>query len=229
MTLDTVTPATTPAADARADTRDMPVVHRVFRREFRLLPEMVRVTAAGDRERAALVADWALELTAFLHHHHTNEDDVVWPLLHERAPLDAVLVETMERQHATVATLLAPIGPLASRWRTEPTVANREVLASALVRVHPTLVEHLDLEEREVLPLIARHLTAAEYAQLAERGRAAIEPSRMMTVLGAFLEEATPEEVELLTADMPTEVKAAWSLDGRPAYERQMRRLRSGS
>lgn len=211
------------------DTRDMVVVHRVFRREFRLLPQMVRRTEPGDRERAASVADWAIEQCEFLHHHHTNEDELVWPRLRERTPMRVELAQTMEAQHAAVSSLLDPVVGLARRWRDEPTVANREVLALALDPIAGVLSEHLDLEEREILPLIRAHMTAAEYGELGERGRAAIAPARMAVVLGAMLEEATPDEVVMMTAPMPLAARAMFALVGRRQYRSAMRSLRGAS
>jgi hemerythrin-like domain-containing protein len=216
------------ARDATPDTRDMVVVHRVFRREFRLLPQLVRRAAAGDATTAGRIADWVDEIASFLHHHHTNEDDVVWPLLHRRAPLDAELVDLMERQHEVVAQLIEPVTALVARWRAEPTVANREVLAIALDAIAVPLCEHLDLEEQAVLPLIREHLTAAEYEQLGERGRASIPPSRMLIVLGAMLEEATKEERAMLLGGMPLPARAMWHTIGSRQYTDEMRRLRGG-
>lgn len=222
------TTAATATAEDRPDTRDMVVVHRVFRREFRLLPQLVGRSTAGDTERAALVADWIGELADFLHHHHTNEDELVWPRLRERTPLDASLVDDMERQHAVVARLLALLPPLVERWRAEPSVANREVVQLALEEIPAPLCEHLDLEERAVLPLIREHLTAAEYAELGERGRAAIAPSRMPIVLGAMLEEATDEERAMMLTGMPLAARAMWHTIGTRQYAAAMRRLRGG-
>jgi len=88
------------------DTRDMVLVHRVFRREFGLLPLMVRGVADGDVRAAARVARHAREMTDALHHHHHNEDELLWPRLLERAPLDADLVNRMEAQHAALAEIL---------------------------------------------------------------------------------------------------------------------------
>jgi len=43
------------AAAPLADTFEMMMVHRVFRREFRRDPEPTRAVAAGDRRRARIV------------------------------------------------------------------------------------------------------------------------------------------------------------------------------
>src|SRR3954470_5878126 len=78
-------PSTAPAAP---DTSDMVVVHRVFRREIHLLPVQVEAVPDGEGPRFDLVAAHAAELFSGLHHHHTAEDELLWPRLRERAPLD---------------------------------------------------------------------------------------------------------------------------------------------
>lgn len=57
----------------------MLVVHTAFRREFRLLPGLVRATPVGDAKHAARVAAHLDLITNFLHHHHTGEDTLLWP------------------------------------------------------------------------------------------------------------------------------------------------------
>jgi hypothetical protein len=115
-----------------ADTRDMYKVHAMFRREFALLPALVRSVAAKDRERAEIVADHIRLVSLLLHHHHSGEDAVLWPLLLTRAPreIDPV-VHLVEDQHQTIEDVLTetmrcwPPGPAVrqarmarrSRWR----------------------------------------------------------------------------------------------------------------
>ncbi len=62
-------------------TRDMLVVHQAFRREFRLLPQLVRATPTADLARARVVADHLDVITELLHHHHGGEDRLLWPQL----------------------------------------------------------------------------------------------------------------------------------------------------
>ena len=50
---------TSNAAERLTDVSDMYVVHRVFRREFVLIPQLVRQVAAGDTARAAVVGEHA--------------------------------------------------------------------------------------------------------------------------------------------------------------------------
>jgi Hemerythrin HHE cation binding domain len=81
---------------------DMVVVHRVFRREFRLLPQLVRGVAPGNTARATVVAGHARRCLTGLHLHHSGEDDLLWPKLLERAAPETALIERMEAQHERV-------------------------------------------------------------------------------------------------------------------------------
>jgi Hemerythrin HHE cation binding domain len=71
--------------NAYADTRDMYTVHTVFRREFALLPNLVRGVATKDTERAEVIAAHIRLVNEILFHHHESEDAVLWPALLQRA------------------------------------------------------------------------------------------------------------------------------------------------
>ncbi|GAB3958514.1 hypothetical protein GCM10027614_76180 [Micromonospora vulcania] len=67
-----------------ADVRDMYMAHTMFRREFRLLPQLVRDVVPGDTQRAEVVANHADTVCHILHVHHEGEDMALWPRLVER-------------------------------------------------------------------------------------------------------------------------------------------------
>ena len=102
--------------DPRPDVNEMVVIHRVFRREFAAVPQLVRRTREGDTARARVVADHLRLIMSGLHMHHTGEDVVLWPLLLERAAPSTALVETMQRQHHRVDEYAAQVEPLAAAW-----------------------------------------------------------------------------------------------------------------
>ena len=51
------------------------------------------------------------------------------------------------------------------------TSPRRDELARSLDTLTTAVLEHLDLEERHVLPLIAEHITPGEWATLGDHGR----------------------------------------------------------
>jgi hypothetical protein len=86
----------------------MVLIHRVIRREFGLLPRLFR-SAANDRPRSKVIGAHAREMLHFLHTHHTGEDELLFPLLRERAALDPELMDRMDAQHAQVNDAELPV------------------------------------------------------------------------------------------------------------------------
>ncbi len=68
------------------DVRMMLVAHTSFRRELALSPRAIRATAHRDRRRVLTVARHVELFLSLLHHHHTIEDEMLWPRLLDRAP-----------------------------------------------------------------------------------------------------------------------------------------------
>src|ERR1700712_4561651 len=87
-------------------------VHRVFRREFAVLPALVRGVADGDAERAAVVGRHARMILAGLRSPDRGEDGALWPPLLERAPAAAPLLARLRAQHEAIALLGAELACL---------------------------------------------------------------------------------------------------------------------
>ncbi len=210
----------------RPNTHDMYVVHRVFRRETALLPRFVRAVRPGDTEQARYVAAHFRDYALGLHHHHTAEDELVWPLLLARVDLEAELVLRMEEQHTRVAAGLTEVEALLAQWEATASPETGEVLAAALERHRETLVEHLTDEEEHLLSLIEEHLTVAEWDKLGEDFGTKTPKDKLLFFLGALLEEATPEETAELMRKVPAPARLIWRLVGKRQYARRTRRLR---
>jgi hemerythrin-like domain-containing protein len=215
-------------AAERVDTHEMVIVHRFFRREFRLLPVMVRQVPAGDRDRAAVVAGHAADMTFTLHHHHTGEDLLLWPKLLTRAMPSAELVHRMQAQHERVAVLLDRVDVLTAQWRRSADPATRDELANVLAQTSAALDEHLSDEENEILPLVAEHITVPEWDALTEYGKKVLpKNSKAFVYLGLILQETTATERTALLHRLPAPLRWAWRLIGHRIYRRAMTRLRT--
>jgi len=214
--------AASPAAPV--DTRVMGVIHSIYRREFRLAGEVVRGVADGDVPRAAVVADHLSLLHDHLHHHHTTEDELCWPLLLERVPEElAPLVHLMESQHAQVETLLEEISGLLPVWRAGAGAAERDRLADLHDRLYLHLGEHMDAEEERLLPIAARTLTQAEWDTMGETARSQTPRSQQMLVLGMIMYEGDPEVVALMLSAAPAPVRFVLTRLARRAFRRHAR------
>ncbi len=94
--------------EAPADTRNMYMVHAMFRREFAALPTIVRAVAAADAEPVDLIAEHMGLLTAVLEAHHRAEDTHLWPRLLDRGGANlGPIVHVMEEQHERIEQLTA--------------------------------------------------------------------------------------------------------------------------
>ena len=222
----TTTPAGTRPSPG-PDVHEMVVIHRVFRREFAAIPGLVRRVRDGDAARAGTVAAHLGLILAGLHMHNTGEDAVLWPLLLERATPQVALVETMERQHERVDAYAGQVAPLAAAWSADPSAIRGEQLARLVEQFAEALVEHLDLEEREILPLVSRHLTAAEWDSLGEHGKDAMSSRQLPLMFGAILEDADPGERERMLAHLPGPIRVVMRTIGARQYRRYIRRVRA--
>src|SRR5689334_12322420 len=210
----------------RIDVHDMVVVHRVFRRELVALPDLVRAVADGDRARAAVLADHARLVLTGLHIHHPGEDAILWPRLHERAPDADELVVTMERQHAGIPEALGRANALVETWAAHASAPAGEQLAATLDELRARAVEHLDLEERDVLPLAAAHLTAAEWQSVGEHGRESMTKAQLPLMFGAILEDADARERAEIYAAVPAPIRLFLKTIGARQYRRYIARVR---
>ena len=206
--------------------QEMVVVHRVFRRESRLLPDLVRGVRPGDVERARFLAGMFREYDHGLHSHHTSEDAMLWPKLLARVDLDAELVLRMEQQHEVVARGLRVGAERLAPWVADASAAARDALAEAMDRHRQDLLVHLDEEERSVLPLVAEHITVAEWNELGEAARSHTPKDKLLFMLGALLEEATPDETARFLSHLPVPARLLWHTVGRRQYAKQMRKVR---
>jgi iron-sulfur cluster repair protein YtfE (RIC family) len=186
--------ATVATGQPPVDVRDMLVVHTALLREFRLAPDAVLRVPAGARGRASAVDRHLGLLCDLLHHHHAGEDELLWPVLRPRLPAKAVAhLDEAEAQHAGLAEALDRVGAARRPWVARVDAGSADVLIGALRTLHRLLADHLDAEERVLLPLAAAHLTEDEWQAVAEAGAAAIPKSRMPLVFGMFAYEGDPQ------------------------------------
>ncbi|EWM18085.1 hemerythrin domain-containing protein [Kutzneria sp. 744] len=189
-----------------ADVRDMYMAHTMFRREIGLAAGLIRGVADGDVERAAIVADHLRIVDNGLHHHHTAEDRHLWHRLVERAGEQAVsVVQVMEDQHGAIDKLLDEVRGGLAQWRASADAAQGAALAATATDLYERLVEHLATEEARALPLIERHITAAEWGQMIADGAGDAVPEQIPLIFGMMAYEADPDTVRDIIAQMPPE------------------------
>ncbi len=129
------------------------LAHRAFRREFaRLAGAAAKAPEYGPRKDA--IEEQIATMVRSLHHHHHGEDARIWPLLRERDPAAAVVLDALEAEHQEIDPLIDAVSDKATLLK---------VRALSLEKLSQHLNRHLDHEEDSALPLIRRHYTAAEW------------------------------------------------------------------
>jgi hemerythrin-like domain-containing protein len=213
-----------------ADSRDMFVIHDMFRREFTAIPDLVREVPDGDRSKVAIIADHVTWMVRFLHTHHEGEDLLVWPKLLDRAPAEVdPLIHTMEAQHEGLADALDTLGELATAWRTTCAAAERLAVAEAATALLTVIAEHLDLEEREVLPLIDTYLTEKEWKEVGGHGMKAMSFGQVKVAFGMILNQAEPEQITTMRDVIPRVPWMIFSFVGPRAYIKYTERLHNSA
>lgn len=207
------------AVQERPDTEEMVVIHRIFRRGFTDIAELVRGVPSGDTQWAAAVAQHLEFLLDGLHHHHTSEDEHLWPRLLERAEPDARLIERMSEQHEVVARHVQHLRGVLAGWCAAPSGSS---LADGLDEFTVALTAHLDEEEREVCPLIEAHITVAEWQRMGDASFARFTNAQKLTALGQMLDVASPAEAAVFLGQLPPQVRLIWRLVGSRRYARYM-------
>jgi hypothetical protein len=185
----------------------MYMAHTMFRREIGLASDLIRGVAAGDAEHAAAVADHLGLVLEILDHHHRGEDEHLWPRLAERAGADAApVVRTMESQHAEIDVLVGRLHSGLPAWRAAAGAAEGAELAEVAALLAVLLDEHLQVEEERALPLIERHVTAAEWGRMVGEAAVGIPAERMPLIFGLMAYEGDPDTVRQVVATMPPEI-----------------------
>ena len=218
----------TTTVSEKPDINEMRVIHRVFRRELGALPELVRGVRDGDVARAGVVGGHAQFVLSALHVHHSGEDEYLWPLLLERAEPSTELIETMQAQHERVHEHVDRSQDLLDTWRRTPSSDLRGELAAELELLNAALFEHLDQEEREILPLAEQYVTVAEWAHLGEHGRDSLSRDELPIMFGAIMEEADPHERAQMMTLLPVPIRLLMRTVGARKYRRYIAAVRTG-
>jgi hemerythrin-like domain-containing protein len=151
-----------PLCDATAMTR----FHRIFREALDAVPQFVGAAVADDDDRADLVGSYYANVLKLLHAHHEAEDLTIYPLMVERLPQHVDVISRVNAEHEVVLGTLGAAEQAVAAWRADPSSASRDAAVAALVSLHSILLEHLDHEEADVVPLIALCINVAEWGQM---------------------------------------------------------------
>ncbi|MET9202973.1 hemerythrin domain-containing protein [Gordonia sp. NPDC003585] len=168
-------PGQAAAPEGPIDPFMMYVVHHAFRRDLADFAACAPRTPVDDLDTwGALAERWAM-FSEMLHHHHTGEDETLWPLLLGRSSdAEQVVLYAMEAEHEVIDPLLALCTAGFLRMATDdPEFGGdegvRAELSDALARTRDVLSAHLAHEEGEAIAIVQRHMTPAEWSAFEDK------------------------------------------------------------
>lgn len=157
---------------------------KIIREEHLALSAMLRsiLLLLAQHRREGTLPDFAA-LRAMLFYvdefpekrHHRKESELLFPKLRARTPLSRELLDRLEDDHMRGERKIRNIehALLGFEMLGEP---RRQVFEQAVERYVDFYLDHMALEEREILPLAERVLTEADWAELDEAFRANRDP-----------------------------------------------------
>jgi hypothetical protein len=204
----------------------MVLVHKVFRREFGMLPVLIGGVEAADTARAAVISAHAKDLSTALRHHHGAEQDLLWHRLRDRGALEELLHGRLRDWHGEHFALLSELDALLPLWAESAASDLQAVLVDITAELTELVAAHLDAVEQQLLPAVDEHFSAREWLAMGLRAASWIPLHRMAWMLGAMLEDATAAERTALLAKVPGPARLLYRMVGRDQYAREMSELR---
>lgn len=197
--------------------------HDAMRRSNELL--VAGLVERPTARRAGALARWFAGYADELRAHHSVEDDTVFPALDDRVAAYAPHHHTISADHHRVDELLEQIGDGLSRLATGTDARPDDAHAAALsgaVELCDLLAGHLDLEDLDILPLIERHFSYEEYAEIDEEAIKRLSLRQLRFTVPWFM-AMLPEDVAAAgLADAPLALRVIWRLSRR-SYARLVR------
>jgi hypothetical protein len=164
------------------------------------------------------VGSYYANVLKLLHAHHEAEDLTIYPLMVERLPQHVDVISRVNAEHEAVLGTLGAAEQAVATWRADPSSSSRDAAGAALEAMRPILVEHLDHEEADVVPLIALCINVAEWGEMSAVAFQRFSGDKVWMVLGLIQEQMLAEENETMEANMPPPVHDYWVGSGRAMF-----------
>jgi hemerythrin-like domain-containing protein len=204
-----------PLCDATAMTR----FHHIFREALDAVPQFVGAAPADDGARADFVGSYYDNVLKLLHAHHEAEDVTIYPEMVERLPQHADVIHRINAEHEVVLGSLGTAEEAVAAWRADPSSTSRDAAVAALAALKTTLLEHLDHEEAEVVPLIGQCITVAEWDQMSGTAFGLFSGDKVWLAVGLIQEQMLATENTKMEANMPPPVHDFWVNSGRGMFQ----------
>jgi hemerythrin-like domain-containing protein len=177
----------------------MYLMHHAFRRDLARFEASVRATPIGAADTWAALADRWTRYGEILHHHHSVEDEALWPVLTahaERLGDETALrmLEDMEAEHAVIDPALEACTDGFAAMREHPCADHRNALDVHVTAARAALLDHLAHEEGQALPFLQLVVSVEENARFEATAQKAYPP-RLMVFMVPWVADSVPGDI----------------------------------
>jgi hypothetical protein len=141
----------------------MGIVHGALRRDLERTRAVLSCEPYPQRRQGRAVGEHVVWLMEVLHAHHIGEDEGLWPLVRERDPGAAPLLDSLDADHRRITPAAVTVTDTARRYAEAATGEARVRLLAALDALTDVLVPHLVREVEEAMPIVSANMTQAEW------------------------------------------------------------------
>lgn len=203
------------------DLEVMLTIHDAFRRDTARLSRAAARTRTDDpAAHAALLVGWH-GFSAELHHHHTIEDDHLWPMMRTKLadrPDALVVLDAMEAEHSQIDPALAAV-----EEAFDDRAGGMDRLADRVDDLVGLLHTHLAHEERETLPLVREVVSQQEWSGITKAVLPTMTYQQIAHMSPYYLEGASPERVQIMLHELPLPLRLVHRFWWEPRYRRARR------
>ncbi|MBH0122098.1 hemerythrin domain-containing protein [Rhodococcus sp. CX] len=214
-------PTTKSTLLSEADLEMLYLIHDAFRRDTQRLARVAEHGVPEDpATHDAVLLGWH-GFSRALHHHHSIEDDMFWPLMRTRLqdePEALAVLDAMEAEHALLDPSLAAVEDAFDDREHGP-----DVLAERLDAVVHTLRSHLAHEEKDAVPLMARTITHRELKRLSRNAVHSLSRAELEQTTPFMFEGAPEDRARRMLHELPVPVQLCHRFWWEPKYRRTRR------
>ncbi len=194
----------------------MRAMHNALRRDLARLESAAVSHDDGMPITRGLREGWP-EFRARLDRHHLAEDEDLWPVLRRQlaTPQDQLLVDRMVEEHRDLSVAIATV---------DDAVTHGTNVAAAVGALASGLRDHLEDEERRVLPLLERHLSRNQWRAFLVTERSKTPVRDRPDFLGWVLHDADDVDTQAVLAELPPPGRLVYRHIIRPRYAARRRR-----
>jgi len=189
--------------EAPADTNMMRIVHSALRRDLHRAEIALNVKQPRPPAQQLAIVRHLEWMMSFLHTHHRSEDDGLYPLVRDRDPAAAELLDAMDADHRAVASAIAEVE--AATGDSAVRDGSDQRLIDAVAGLSNVLLPHLEREENEMMPVVSSVVTDSEWRKLEAQYNLKGKSSWELGFEGHWLiDGASPEDRQRVVGLVPT-------------------------